>query len=163
MRKILFVGIALLVIGASSSLAQFKSQVERESRVSEGLVEQPSASFLFGWFDPERFHMRHSLSMSYQTFGGEGISMGTYTNSMSYEFSDKLNAQADVSLSYSPYNTFSGFGKKGNDMSSIYLSRAQVSYRPWENVMIQVQYRQIPYGYGYYSPFYDPWYKEGRF
>jgi len=163
MKVILCAVVALLLTGVSSSPAQFKTQVEQEARVSDGLVQQSSEPSLFGWFNPEKFHMRHSLSMSYQTFGGEGMSMGTYTNSMSYEFSDKLNAQADVSVSYSPYNTFSAFGKKGSDLSSIYLSRAQLSYRPWENFMIQVQYRQVPYGTGYYSPFYDPWYREGRF
>jgi hypothetical protein len=103
--------------------------------------------------------MRHAISFSYATAGGEGLSLGTYTNSMMYQFTDNLDAQADLSISYSPYNTFSKFGNARNDLSSIYLSRAQVNYRPWENVTLMLQYRQMPY-YGlnrYGSPFYDYW------
>lgn len=155
MRNLLFLLVALVTL--TPARAQLKSQVEQESRISSGMMRSDGeGSLLFGWFDPSRFHMRHVISMSYHSFGGQGLSLGTYTNMMSYQFSDNLNAQADVSLSYSPYNSFSPSGKK-NDFSSIYLSRAQINYRPWDNVMLQVQYRAIPYGY-YYSPFSSPFY-----
>jgi hypothetical protein len=122
-----------------------------------------AVTFLFGWFNPANFHMRHSFDLSYSTFGGQGMSLGTYTNSMTYDFSDRLNARADVSMSFSPYSTMSTFGGKKNDLSSIYLSRAEVNYKPWENVLVKLQYQQIPYGSYYYSPFYSPWYREGGF
>lgn len=154
--------VALLVVAGTVASAQFKSQADEERRVSEGIINQ-SPSFLFGWFNPEKFHMRHSFSFSYLTAGGQGLSLGTYTNSMMYEFADNLHAQADVSLSYSPYNSFSTFKDK-NDLSQLYLSRAQLTYKPWENMLVQVQYRQLPYtGYYYYSPFYNPWYRESGF
>jgi hypothetical protein len=97
--------------------------------------------------------------------GGEGFSLGTYTNSMMYEFAPNLNVRADVSMSYSPFQSFaSGLGGKRNDLSKIYLSRADVSYRPWENTMIQFSFRQYPYQpYGMFSQFHDPWYREGGF
>jgi hypothetical protein len=163
MRAILVGG--LLVVAAAITPAQFKTQAQEESRVSQGMVSQPS-SWLFGWFDPSKFSMRHSLEMSYMTFGGgQGMSLGTYTNSMLYQFSEKLDARADISLSYSPFNSFtSGLGGKRNDLSALYLSRAEVNYRPWENTRIQLSFRQLPYGgYYYYSPFSDPWYREGGF
>ena len=51
-----------------------------------------------------------------------------------------------------------------SDLSSIYLSRAEINYRPWDNTRIQLSFRQLPYGgYYYYSPFSDPWYREGGF
>ena len=155
--------LAMLLLSASTSIAQFKSQTEQEPRVSDGLIQQSAPGLFFGWFNPEKFHMRHSFDLSYQTVGGQGLSLGTYTNSMTYEFADNLNARADISLSYSPYNSFSTFGTKKNDLSALYLSRAQLTYRPWENVYVQFQYRQIPYGYYYYSPFYNPWYRENGF
>jgi hypothetical protein len=166
MRTILLGVVGLLIVGTAGAPAQFKTQAQEESRVSQGMYQQPSSSWLFGWFDPSKFSMRHSLEMSYMTMGGgEGFSLGTYTNSMQYEFSDKLNARADVSLSYSPFNSFSsGLGGKRNDLSALYLSRAEVNYRPWENTRIQLSFRQVPYGgYYYYSPFSDPWYREGGF
>jgi hypothetical protein len=152
----------LVLLGVGYGNAQFKSQVEEQPRVSDGLIHQSVPSFLFGWLNPENFHMRHSFSFSYQTGGGKGLSLGTYTNSMLYQLADNLNARADISLSYSPYSSFSNLGKK-DDLSSLYLSRAQVNYKPWDNVLMQFQYRNVPYSPYYYSPFYNPWYREDGF
>ena len=164
-RKICRVAVAALVVWCTSQAnAQFRSQVEQEPPVADAMMRQTEPSLLFGWFDPSRFSMHHSLSMSYQTIGGQGMSMGMYTNSMIYQFSDNINARADVSLMYSPYNSFSAFGSKKNDLSSIYLSRAELSYRPWENVLVRLEYRRIPWGVSPYdSPFYSPWFREGGF
>jgi hypothetical protein len=159
MGCVLIVSTLLLCLGNETS-AQFKGQIEREAQSSGGLIAEPSGSLFFGWFDPNRFTMRHTFDISYQTLGGQGMSLGTYTNSMMYQFADNLDARADVSMSFSPNNSFSTFGAKGKDFSGIYLSRAQVNYRPWENVSVQLQYRQIPYGSYYYSPFYHPMFGE---
>jgi hypothetical protein len=158
------ISMAVIMILVSSTLAhaQFKSQVQEEPRVSDGMIHDSSPTLFLGWFNPERFHMNHSFNLSYQTIGGQGLSLGTYTNSMRYDFADNLNARADVSLSYSPNNSFSTYGKK-NDFSSVYLSRAQLNYKPWDNVVVQVQYSQLPYTSPYYSPFYSPWYRENGY
>jgi opacity protein-like surface antigen len=161
MKRSIIAVVAAALVCASASMAQFRSQVEG-ARVSDGVASQGSSLF-FGWFNPERFHMSHSFDLSYSTFGGQGMSLGTYTNSMTYQFADNLNARADLSLSFSPYNSFSTFGGKKNDLSSLYLSRAEVNYKPWENVQVRFQYRQVPYGNYYYSPFYNPWYREDGF
>jgi len=102
--KLVVVMMSFLLV-VPTARAQFKSQVEKEPSVLDGLVHQSAPSFLFGWFNPEKFHMRHSFDLSYVTSGGQGLSLGTYTNSMSYQFSDNLNARADVSLSYSPFSS----------------------------------------------------------
>lgn len=152
---------AILMFGvcAATSFAQFRSQPGSESRVSDGLIQQTSPSLFFGWFNPDKFHMRHSLSFSYQTIGSQGLSLGTYTNSMMYEVANNLTARADVSLSYSPYNSFAKHGQQ--DLSSIYLSRAQLDYKPWDNFMVQLQYRSIPHGlYSPYSPYASSWYRD---
>ncbi|MGA9117253.1 MAG: hypothetical protein WB626_10800 [Bacteroidota bacterium] len=152
MKKGLWVLAAALLLGAGSAAAQFKADPRGEGRITDGLLVRPSASALFGWFDPARFHMSHSLSVSYQTFGNQGLSLSTYTNSMLYDFADNLRAQADVSLMYSPWSSFGRQG--GMDLGGLFLSRAQVDYRPWENFLVQVQYRNAPYEYypwgGYY-------------
>ncbi len=159
--------IALVCILATGVSAQFKSQVEQESRISGGVLQSTSPSLLFGWFNPENFHMRHTVSFSYHTMGDHSASLGTYTNSMMYQFTDNLNARADISLNYSPLNSSSGSFANGqkNSLSSVYLSRAEVNYRPWENVAVQIQFRQVPYGMysPYYSPYYSPWYREDGF
>ena len=163
MKTRLMVGAVLvLLFGVAVASAQLKSQLAEETRVSEGLVKPAEPSLLLGWFDPSKFQMHHMFDISYQTMGGQGISLTTYTNSMTYEFANNLNARADVSMSYSPYNSFTSFNGKKNDLSSIYLSRAEVNYKPWDNVLVQFQYRQLPYG-SYYSPFNDPWYRGNGF
>ena len=155
--------VCILLLAASPANGQFRSQASGESRVADGLMHNSSPSLFLGWFDPARFHMRHTFDISYMTSGGQGLSMGTYTNSMMYEIADNLNARADVSLSYSPYNSFSTFNNKRSDLSSVYLRRAEINYMPFKDVLVQFQYRTIPYGYGAYSPLYNPWYRENGF
>jgi hypothetical protein len=98
---------------------------------------------MFGFFDPSRLVMRQSYSLSYTSFGsGQGMSLGAYTNSLSYRFSDPLSVQFDVSLMHSPFGGFND--RMTKDLTGIYLTRAQLNYRPTENVLFQIQYRQMP-------------------
>jgi len=155
--RVAVVPLIILALVSTTAQSQFKSQGDIETRVANGVSDSPSASLLFGWFNPDSFHMRHTFSMSYSTFGGQGLSLGTYTNSMTYDFSQSFDARADVSMMYSPYNSFSPQGKGKNDLSSVFLSRAELNYRPWSNTLVQIQYRQIPFGTPYLSPFSSPW------
>lgn len=150
--------ISLLTLVSVGSFAQLKSQVPQETQVSIGRFGGDSSplSSLFGWFNPDKFSMRHSFDMSYTTFGGQGLSLGSYTNSMKYEFADNLNARADIAFSFSPYSSLAQFNK--SDFSKVYLKNAEINYKPWENTTVSISYQQHPYGYGYYSPFYNPWY-----
>jgi len=153
-----FVFACVAIFAAYPAAAQFKSQVQEEAPASTAILRQDDGSALLGWFDPSKFTMQQSVSFSYMTMGGQGMSIGTYTNSMRYQFSDKVNARADVSLMYSPFASSGLAGMKSNSLSSIYLSRAEVNYKPWDNVMVQLQYRQVPWGYyPYGSPFMYPW------
>lgn len=166
MKKSIMIVALLLVFACGVSTAQFKSQVQQETQVSISKLGDSSSplSYLFGWFNPDKFTMRHSFDLSYTTFSGQGLSLGTYTNTMRYEFADNLNARADIALSFSPYSNLSTFNKK--DFSGVYLKNAEVNYKPWDNTMISLSYKQLPYGYygnGYYSPFYNPFYRETGF
>ncbi len=152
-----------LLLASAMATAQFKSQAEKEDRISEGLVSPSAPQLFLGWFNPDKFQMHHSFDLSFATLGNRSLSLGTYTNSMSYQFADNLVARTDLSMSYSPYNTLPTVNGKRNDLSSIYLSRAQLDYKPWDNVLLQFQYRSLPYGSFYYSPFYSPWYRENGF
>jgi len=154
MKRLWMVIAAIVCLGLGAQ-AQFKAQIPSESRPTITQSGPSIMSALFGWFDPERFHMRHSFQMSYQTLGGEGgFSLGTYTNSMLYQVTDNLNARADVSFSFSPYNSFSKYGGAPSMFNKVYLSRAEINYRPTENMLLQVQYRQLPFSPFYYNPFY---------
>ena len=71
--------IALLVVLACGvASAQFKSQVQQETQISINRLgdSQSPLTYLFGWFNPDKFTMRHSFDLSYATFGGQGLSLG---------------------------------------------------------------------------------------
>ena len=139
--------------------AQFKSSEANKTGVMESLLRTDGTDSWFGLFDPSRLSMRHAFSLSYATFGGgRGMSLGMYTNSLAYKISDPLDVQFDVSLMYSPNSPLMGGPQK--DFAGIYLTRAQLNYRPSEKMLLQINFRQIPmtsWMGGYYarSPFDD--------
>jgi hypothetical protein len=47
----------------------------------------------------------------------------------------------DVNLVHSPYNNISSSFSK--DVSGLYLSRAALTYRPSENMSLQILYRNV--------------------
>jgi len=144
----------ILFIAAAVSVAQWKSQPREKVPVTESLVRTDNAGLLFGWFDPSRFSMGHSYSLSYTSGGGQGYSLGEYTNSMRYQLSDPLSLRIDMSLSHSPYDSYGG--KLGRELSGFRISRAELNYRPSENTYLQIQFRQLPasrYLMGFYSPY----------
>ena len=152
MKKIVLLGLVGVVLGTSSVVAQLKSKLDSPAPVSESLTRSDYSDMWFGFFDASKFSMHHSYSLSYSTFGGQALSLGVYTNSMSYRFSDALDFQTDVSLMHSPYSSFGN----SKDFSGLFISRAELNYRPWSNTLINIQYRQLPptywYGSGYRNP-----------
>lgn len=145
MKKYLF---ALIILVSISINAQFKDPVFENEKPKDGIMNN-STNSLFGFINPDNFSMHHSFGLSYSTFAGQGMSLATYTNSMMYKFSDQMNIQLDASFVTSPY---SSLGKDfQNSIQGIYVSRAAFNYRPWDDVSISIQYRNIP-NY-YYDPF----------
>lgn len=146
------VAIMLFLFSSSKVEAQFKGSSELKPSVSESMIRPGGDGLILGFFDPSRFSMRHNFSLSYTSFGNNSLSMGMYTNNLLYQFSDELNLQADVSFMHSPFNSF---GKQfQNDLSGVYLTRAELNYRPSQNTLFTIQYRQLPpmywLGNGYY-------------
>ncbi len=153
MKKIFSVIVLSILLMCSSSVAQLKSKIDSPAPVSESLTKQDASGFWFGFFDPGKLTMRHSYSLMYSTFGGQSMSLGVYTNSMMYRFSDVLDLQTDISLMHSPFSS----GGNKNDFGGLFLSRAQLNYRPSDNLWLQIQYREVPPMYwmnGYRNPNY---------
>lgn len=149
-----------------SVFAQFKDHGFPTKSVSDGIIDQ-SAGSLFGFLNSDNFMMRHSFNMSYSAFGNQGLALGVYTNSMMLKLTDNMNIQMDASIVQSPYSTF---GKDfQNQLSGLYITKAAFNYKPWDDVFISVQYRNLPMSYhysdyGFYSNrFYSPFFNEGFF
>ena len=148
MRKTYLV-LALFVFAISFSFSQYKSDLENQDSGLPAILKSQENTIL-GLFNPENFSMKHSYTMSYSSFGSQGIALGMYTNSMSYKFTDNLNVKADISLIHSPFSSYS----KGvtDKLTGIYLSNAEVNYKPYDNFIIQLRYNRLPYS-SYYDPF----------
>ena len=151
MKFIGIVSMGVLLFSALAS-AQFKSQEEQQPSPAQYLVH-PATSIngILGFFNPDNFMMRHNFSFSYLSSGGAGLSLASYTNSMFYKIADPLNVRFDLTLQGSPFGQYGS--AQQSDLSKLYLSRAELNYRPWENVFVKVQYNQVPLNYwGSYPP-----------
>ena len=143
--------LVIVLLSATAAFAQFRDSGFETNSVKEGIVSENSNA-LFGFLNSDDFIMRHSFSLNYSTFAGQGMSLTSYTNSMFYRLMNNLNVQVDVSVMYSPYSTLGEQFQK--DISGIYISNAAINYHPWDNFSVHLQYRSMPFGYGYYHPFY---------
>ncbi len=141
MRILVSIGVAACVIAVTAN-AQFKSRPESTPAVSESMVRPDDSGLLFGWFDPSRLTFHNSYSLSYTTSGGKGFSLGTLTSSVGYQISDPLSLHFDVSLMHSPFGNLGG--NFANNISGVYLTRAELDYRPSKNTLLQIQFRQLP-------------------
>jgi len=143
MKKML---LPLLFILFLSSLlhAQFRNDLDKPLDLKSGMMSKNSFSIM-GLVGVEDFQMNHSFGLSYSTFAGNGISLGTYTNSMFLKFSDKLNIMADISVVNSPY---SSFGKDfSKQINGVYIDRLQMNYKISDGMSFMVQYSNSPYNY----------------
>ena len=132
----------VLLVFSSIAVCQFRSQPEARSSAGESLLRQDDNGLLFGWFDPSRLTFHNSYSLSYTTSGGKGYSLGELTSNIAYQISNPLSVQFDVSLMHSPFNNLGG--NFANNISGIYLTRAELNYQPSKNMFFQIQYRQLP-------------------
>ncbi|MBA4311465.1 MAG: hypothetical protein C0417_02430 [Chlorobiaceae bacterium] len=153
MKRILYPGILSLLIVALS-LAQFKSQSEQTSVASSLVKPMSGVGSLLGLINPDNLFMRHSLSLNYMSMGNMGVSVASYTNSLFYKISDPLNVRFDVTLQGSPF----GQTQFQNSLNGVFLSRAELNYRPWENFFVKFEYNRMPMNYyGRFNPWYSPY------
>jgi len=161
--KQLFASLLVLVFfgGVASGIANAQFRTDQHATDANlntlDAMKGDGDSFLSRLFDPARFSMHQSYSMSFISGGGigsTGISM--FTNTFSYRAADNLFVSADVSAVYSP---FSSLGSQfSNSLNGIYLSNARLDWKLGDNTFMRVEYVGGPAGmYGGYSP-YNPFY-----
>jgi len=141
MRKlIILLIIILLPIGV---MAQFKTQAKPVGFADRLKTDQSRFGIL--GIDMSRFSMSHSYSMSYMSMGGKGITQGLYLNTMSYQFSIPLTVSLQLGMAHNP---FAGMGENGTAsilQNGMFVSGAQLKYKPTENTTIQFDFRNMPY------------------
>ena len=154
MRSAFFVACVLLLVFSSNPTAA-------QSRTDASRIDAPVRLYDAGgtgislnrYFSPEHFRMSHSVEFSANSFSG---SLGMYTNSMMWQFSDKLAARVDVALAYAPDGgSTTGMLSQdalGGNNGRLFLRNAEIAYRPKENMLFHFRVQQSPYG-RYMSPY----------
>lgn len=159
-RTVFSVLLILLLLGTSTVFAQKREDLRVQSPTVQ-LYDQAPAFSLDKLFSPEHFRLSHSYELSYGNIGGSGLTTGMYTAGLNWHFNNKLAARLDVGMLHTPFGTgdfATALGGK-DSYSSIFVRNAEIAYRPTENSMIHLSFRQLPMGaygygaYGYGSPY----------
>ncbi len=103
--------------------------------------------------DPSQLDIQHSYQMGYSSFGGQGITQSTYLNTLTYHFKMPLTVSFQWGISHQPFGNNENLSML---QSGPFVSGARLRYEPTKNMVIDLEYRQIPYGSYYYNRF-DRW------
>lgn len=156
MKRIrLFLLVVTLSLGpALAAQAQYAQGAGSENAEAR-LFREPAHFSLDKLFSPEFFRMGHSYELSYSSFGGQGLTLGEYTNSMMWRFSTKLAARVDVAVQHTPFGVSginNGLPVSESNFNGIYLKNAEIAYQPIGNLTMHLSVRRAPYGH-YLSPY----------
>lgn len=161
MRNLLSLVLLVILLGVTlPAKAQLRDHVQSQEAAARLYGTDGPMFSLNRLFSPEHFRMGHSYEMSFGSFGNQSSSLGMYTNSMMFQFNDKLAARVDLSFAHSPFGSSNVMGDKSNQ-GQFFLRNAEVAYRPSENVRLHLSVRQSPYG-SYMNPYGHYGYGYGR-
>jgi hypothetical protein len=145
--------VILFLILPIASFGQLKKDVSKPN-ISNTLNTAAYANGLLGFLDPSRLTMQHSFSMSYMSFGGGGMMVNTYMNTLNYQFSDKLFLTTNLGIMNSPYNSF---GTNNGLNQTQFFGGAELMYLPSKNTVLSIRFDSTPFMYQPFmrSPFYE--------
>lgn len=166
MKKII-IAVSILVIIPSLLWAQLRRQ-DAPVQMKQELSRPYNDQFIgLGWLDPARFSMSHSLSMSYFSIGGRGVSQSVYLNTMMYQIASPLLLKVQWGLQNFPYNSLA----KNHPalQNGFFLSGAQLTYKPSDKFEMRLEYSSLPaYSPGMYRynnpfrPYQNSWWDDGK-
>lgn len=144
--------VAALVFGHfATSNAQLRSEVPSPFGISGPTLAHPSDGMndqrLFGLAS---LRMGHSYEMSMGSFGGQMYNQNMYTNTIMLDFNERMSGRLDVAFAHSPFgNALPGMNQSGR----IFVRNAELNYNLSERTNINISFRQVPAGMGYYNPY----------
>ncbi len=148
-----FVLVLSVTAPAQAQLRQDAREIAAQS--TPRLFDAGTGFTLNRLFSPQHFKMGHSYELSAGSMGGNSYSLGLYTNSLMWQFSQKVAARVDLSVAHSPFGNAPGMSHNvmGEEQPfRFFVQNAEVAYRPTSNMELRFSYHQSPYG-GYYSPY----------
>ncbi len=150
MRRILLLSVLFVFGTVAIAEAQLRENVSRSSDYTGAIfrTEQPTSTALGNLLNNINMEMSHSYSMNFGSVGGQFQNLNAYTNHMTFDFSENITGQVDVSVLHSPFGN-SYMNMDNNLGSRIIIDRAQLDYQISPNTSLSIQFSQRPY----YSPF----------
>ncbi len=114
------------------------------------LVNAPSG---MGWglLDPSRFRMRQSYSLSYMSGSGGSGSVGMYVNNIEYKLFEPLTLRVGLGYLHQPFGSLGANAAGLSVDNGFFIPSAGLEYRPSENFLLMVDFRQYPSGTSPYS------------
>ena len=140
--------IALITI-VSVGLGQLKSDLSQNSAIFKNPVSSDGS--VMSLFDPSRFSMNHSFSMSMLNMNSQSVGVASYTNNMNFLLRDNLRVQ--TYLTFMQPQMLSTNSPTPYSNSQLYFNTV-LDYQPTDNTHFQVSFGNYP-AYSRYqqSPF----------
>lgn len=148
MNKIIKTTLMIIVL-ISLGAAQHKSALPQQDFSLKNSAQSDNS--IMSLFDPSRFTMNHSFSMSMMSVGKQSIGIASYTNNMNFALRNNLRLQTFVTLMQP--NMLSAQSPSPYANSQVYYN-ATLNYQPFENTNFQVSLGNYPrYNNQLASPF----------
>lgn len=138
--------IVILTVAVSIGFAQYRTNLQSENNIFDSQSQQSSG--ISSLFDPSRFSMNQSFSMSMLSGNNMSIGLASYTNNMNFTLRDNLRLQTYItflqpkvlsSTSYSPYEN-----------TQLYFD-ATLNYDPTPNTHLMFSFGNYPLYRSYYN------------
>jgi hypothetical protein len=153
MKRILVLG--FLTLFANLAGAQFRpgTGIPSDDKPSSTVdaMSGHGDDFFSRLFDPARFNMQQTYTMSFVSGGGQSTGLGIFTNTFAYRASQDLLISADLSAVYSPFSTLGS--KFQQSLNGVYLSSARMDWKLSDHSSLRIEYNGMPYGSSYFSPY----------
>jgi len=157
-RSLIAIILLVICLGTTTGFAQLKSQIYQSPTIGEAirLPGLSSSMSKYSLFDPSRFAMQQSYTMSFTTAGGQSASMGMYQNAMSFLLSNKLMLNTRFGFYHDPFK-LGNMSTSNSNMFNNLIYGADLIYQPKENATFILRFDHRPYyysSYGYYNPYF---------
>jgi hypothetical protein len=153
MKRLFISGFLAMTVSLTNAQFRGGSGLANDEKPASTLEAMSSHGddFFSRLFDPARFNMHQTYTMSFISGGGQSTGLGVFTNTFAYKAAEDLLISADISAVYSPYSSLGSAFQKS--INGVYLSSARLDWKMGDNTFLRVEYNGMPYGSSYFSPF----------
>jgi hypothetical protein len=141
---VIVVALMLLTVAATAD-----TLLSRDNQVSGDGFSLQGVRSPFSLFDPARFQMDHSYSLTFFSSGGNGDMIAMYLNRMQYDLGDNLRLSVQLGWLHQPQ---AALGISEQTLSNQIYPAVRVDWQPFENVFIRVNYERVAPHYYYGGP-----------